>query len=124
MTSYLQSKTYRDYSFLVGSIAALFFMASCSEELKQSREVAKVDDQTLTVDMIHRQLDTSRGISEAQVRMFTGRWVNTELLYQEAKRQGLDNSEQVLQSLEEAKKQLAINALLEKEVFTLSLIHI
>jgi peptidyl-prolyl cis-trans isomerase C len=68
--------------------------------------------------MIHRQLDTVRGISEAQVRMYTGRWVNMELLYQEAKRQGLDNDEQVLQSLEEAKKQLAINALLEKEVFT------
>jgi hypothetical protein len=118
LISHLQSKAYKKYFIPLTGIASIFFMASCSEESKQSREVAKVDGQVLTVDMIHRQLDTSRGISEAQVRMFAGRWVNTELLYQEARQQGLDNSDQVLQSLEEAKKQLAINALLEKEVFT------
>ncbi len=67
--------------------------------------------------MVYRQLDTSNGISEMQVRMFARQWVNSELLYQEAKRQGLDHSEAVLDNLENAKRQLAINALLDKEVF-------
>ncbi len=67
--------------------------------------------------MIHQQLDTSSGISEMQVRMFTRQWVNSELLYQEAKRQGLDRSEAVLRNLENARRELAINALIEKDIF-------
>jgi peptidyl-prolyl cis-trans isomerase C len=91
---------------------------SCNRQSSQGREVARVNDQPLTLEMIRQHLDTSRGVSEMQVRMFTNRWVNSELLYQEAKRLGIDNSDQVLQSLEDAKKQLTINALLEKEIFT------
>ena len=67
--------------------------------------------------MIHQQLDTSSGISEMQIRMFARQWVNSELLYQEAKRQGLDRSDAVLRNLENARRELAINALLEKNVF-------
>src|ERR1039458_10839602 len=57
-------------------------------------------------------------MSEMQVRMFARQCVNSELLYQEAKRQGLDRSEGVLRNLENARRELAINALLEKDVFT------
>ncbi|MGA7160013.1 MAG: peptidylprolyl isomerase [Bacteroidota bacterium] len=67
--------------------------------------------------MIYQQLDTSNGVSEMQVRMFARQWVNSELLYQEAKRQGLDRSQEVLANLENARRQLTINALLDKEVF-------
>jgi len=67
---------------------------------------------------MHRQIDTAGGVSEMQMRMFARQWVNSEILYQEAKREGLDHSESVLRNLEDAKRQLSINALLEKEVFT------
>lgn len=93
-------------------------LSSCTRQPERTQEVARVDDQTLTSDMVHQQLDTSGGISEMQVRMFARQWVNSELLYQEAKRQGLDRSEGVLRNLENARRELAINALLEKDVFT------
>ena len=67
--------------------------------------------------MIRQQLDTSSGVSEMQIRMFARQWVNSELLYQEAKRQGLDRSDAVIRNLENARRELAINALLEKDVF-------
>ncbi len=70
--------------------------------------------------MIRQQLDTAGGISEMQIRMFARQWVNSELLYQEAKRQGLDRSDAVLMNLESAKRELAINALLEKDVFNVT----
>lgn len=92
-------------------------LGSCSREERQPRDVAKVDDQTLTLESIYRQLDTTNGISEMQVRMFARQWVNSELLFQEAKRLGLDNSDAVHKNLEDAKRQLTINALLEKEIF-------
>jgi len=102
---------------IVLTIGSYFALSSCTREPERTQEVARVDDQTLTSDMVYQQLDTSNGISEMQVRMFARQWVNSELLYQEAKRQGLDHSGAVLSSLENAKRQLTINALLEKEVF-------
>lgn len=92
-------------------------LLSCTRQPERVQEIARVDDQALTSDMIHQQLDTSGGISEMQVRMFTRQWVNSELLYQEAKRQGLDRSEAVLRNLENARRELAINALIEKDIF-------
>jgi len=92
-------------------------LSSCTRQAEQTQEVARVDDQPLTAEMIHQQIDTAGGISEMQVRMFARQWVNSELLYQEAKRQGLDRSDAVLRNLESAKRELAINALLEKDVF-------
>ena len=92
-------------------------LSSCTRQPEQTQEVARVDDQSLTSEMIRQHLDTAGGISEMQVRMFARQWVNSELLYQEAKRQGLDRSDAVLKNLESAKRELAINALLEKDVF-------
>jgi peptidyl-prolyl cis-trans isomerase C len=92
-------------------------LSSCTRQPEQTQEVARVDDQSLTSEMIRQHLDTAGGISEMQVRMFARQWVNSELLYQEAKRQGLDRSDAVLRNLESAKRELAINALLEKDVF-------
>ncbi|HTX19534.1 MAG TPA: peptidyl-prolyl cis-trans isomerase [Bacteroidota bacterium] len=99
------------------SIAA-FVALSCSQRTGQSEEIARVDDQTLTREKIHEFFDSTAGISEVQMRMFARDWVNNEILYQEAKREGLDHSDAVLKNLEDARRQLAINALLDKEVFT------
>ena len=103
----------------VVALAALsgIVLVSCARQSQQTQEVARVDNQTLTLDAIYRQLDTTNGISEAQVRMFARQWVNSELLFQEAKRLGLDNSEAVQKNLDDAKRQLTVNALLEKEIF-------
>ena len=92
--------------------------SACRHQPEQTKELARVDDQTLTTDAVHRQLDNSTGISEMQMRMFARQWVNSELLYQEAKRQGIDHSDAVLKNIEDARRQLTINALLEKDVFT------
>jgi len=99
------------------TVGSCLLFSACTRQPERTQEVARVDDQALTPDMIHQQLDTSSGISEMQVRMFARQWVNSELLYQEAKKQGLDHSEGVMRNLENARRQLAINALLEKDVF-------
>ena len=102
--------------FAAAAVVSLIF-ASCSRPAENAQEVARVDDQALTTEMIRRQLDTAGGVSEMQIRMFARQWVNEELLYQEAQRQGLDRSDEVLRSLESAKRELTINALLEKNVY-------
>jgi len=63
-------------------------------------------------------MDSTRGVSEAQMQQYVQRWVADELLYREAVHRGLDKSSDVNTRLEEIRRQLAINALLEHEVYT------
>jgi peptidyl-prolyl cis-trans isomerase C len=111
-------KTFVSQCMMIIAIGGSVSLLGCNGRSAQENEVARVGDRVLTFDMIRKQLDTTRGISQMQVRTFASRWVNSELLYQEAQRLGLDNSEEVLNEVAEAKKQLAISALLEKKIFT------
>lgn len=67
--------------------------------------------------MITAQNDSTQILSATQQRLFAQRWITSELLYQEAKRLGMDQSEAVQKNIAEAQKQLVIAALLEREVF-------
>ncbi len=107
---------WRHVPFLAAAFFALLNL-SCGKSGPETNEVARVDNNTLTLEMIRTQLDSGRSISQSEVHLFADRWINSELLYAEAQRQGLENSSAVQQQLEEARKQLSINALLEKEIF-------
>ncbi|MDE3057807.1 MAG: peptidyl-prolyl cis-trans isomerase [Bacteroidota bacterium] len=108
---------YRRYVSFFPAIVLALLNLSCGRSAHETNDVARVDNKTLTLDMIRTQLDSSQSISQSAVHLFADRWINSELLYAEAQRQGLDHSPAVEQQLEEARKQLAINALLEKEIF-------
>ena len=98
----------------------LAFLAGCGTKNSGQRPVARIDDRTLTLEDVRARLDSSRGVTSAQVGEFARRWINDEILYREAVRRGLDNTESVRAQVEEAKRQLAINALLQAEVYTQS----
>jgi hypothetical protein len=105
------------YVFFAAIISALLSF-SCGKSSPGAHEVARVDNNALTIEMIRAQLDSGSTISQSEVHLFADKWINSELLYAEAQRQGLENSPAVQRQIEEARKQLAINALLEKEIFT------
>ncbi len=96
------------------------FLASCGSKDSGRRPVARIDDRTLTLDDVRARLDSTRGVTSAQVGEFARRWINDEILYREAVRRGLDNKESVRAQVEEARRQLAINALLQDEIYTQS----
>jgi hypothetical protein len=74
-----------------------------------------VGDATLTEKQFAEGRDT-RG--EQFARQYVSNWVTAELLYQEARQRGFSESDEVVQQVEQAKKQFAINAYLEKVVFS------
>lgn len=96
----------------------LLLFAACRKTEPSATPVARLDDKTLTLEEIKGQLDSSRGISAAELNEYVRRWINSELLYDEAVRRGLDRSESVRARLEEVRRQLAINALLDEMVYT------
>ena len=92
------------------------FCAGCSREGPSRPYVARVGSVELregdlagTADSLAR----ARGKSLA----FINEWVVNELLYQEAQRRGLADTDQLREQLEATRKRLAIEALLEKEVY-------
>jgi hypothetical protein len=95
----------------------LALLAGCGTKDSGRRPVARIDDRTLTMDDVRARLDSTRGVTQAQVGEFARRWINDEILYREAVRRGLDNKEAVKAQVEEAKRQFAINALLQDEVY-------
>ena len=68
------------------------------------------------MDQIRADLDSS-AISEPQLQQYIQRWLTDEILYREAIRRGLDRSDNISARLDRIRRQLAVQALLELEVF-------
>lgn len=92
--------------------------AGCSKTESNKRPVARLDDQMLALEEIRAHIDTSREPSQVQVQQYIQRWLTEESLYREAVERGLDRTDEMNQKVEDVRRQLAINALLEQEVYS------
>ncbi len=90
----------------------------CGRKDSSQQPLARIDERTLTLEDVRARLDSSRGVTAAQVGEYARRWINDEILYREAVRRGLDNTESARAQLEEVRRQLAINALLQQEIYS------
>jgi hypothetical protein len=100
-------------------LVILFIIAAgCSKTESEKTPVARIDNQTLLLEEIRAHIDTSREPSQVQVQQYIQRWLTEESLYREAMDHGLDKTEETNRKVEDVRRQLAINALLEKEVYT------
>jgi hypothetical protein len=90
----------------------------CSKTESNKTPVARLDNQTLGLEDIRAHLDTSREPSQVQVQQYIQRWLTEESLYREAVERGLDRTDDMNQRVEDARRQFAINALLEQEVYS------
>ena len=90
----------------------------CSKNVPDKTPVARIDNQTLALEEIRAHIDTSREPSQAQIQQYIQRWLTEESLYREAINRGLDRTDDINQKLDDVRRQFAINALLEKEVYS------
>ncbi|MEX1139984.1 MAG: peptidylprolyl isomerase [Bacteroidota bacterium] len=100
-------------------VLACLLLLSCQKPQQPRTPVARIDNLTLTLEEVESRFDSSHGLSQAQVHEYIQRWLTQELLYQEAVRRGLDRTRDLEIRLTDIRRQLAINALLEQEVYTL-----
>jgi len=99
-------------------MVCLLLYIGCGRRDSSQQPLARIDDRTLTLEDVRARLDSSRGVTAAQVGEYARRWINDEILYREAVRRGLDNTEHARVQLEEIRRQLAINALLQEEIYS------
>ncbi len=98
-------------------LLAVLFVAGCGRQESGKTPVARIGGRTLTVEEIEAALRTEGDLSQAQMQQFMQRWIADELLYREAASRGFDQAEEVNARVEELRRTLAINMLLEKEVY-------
>jgi peptidyl-prolyl cis-trans isomerase C len=94
-------------------------IAGCSKTESDKTPVARLDNQMLALEEIRAHIDTSREPSQGQIQQYIQRWLTEESLYREAVERGMDRTDEMNQKVEDVRRQLTINALLEKEVYSL-----
>ncbi len=102
----------------IWTIVILFTLITLGCQKQQhGKVVAKVGDSELTLEEIKSQLDKSLISSREQLQKYILNWINGELLYQEALKQGVDKSNQFQNQMNEMKRQLAIQQLIEQKIY-------
>jgi hypothetical protein len=116
--------SYRPRSSLPGSaetrfllfLGACLFVAGCSDRRQDGRYLARVGTAELTAEDLDFLADTS-SVTGRSRREAVNEWIVNELLYQEAARRGLTATSLYRRQIDDAKKRLAIAALLDRELF-------
>lgn len=96
--------------------AALILMQSCAKQPSQAPFIARVDQEVLTEKDLAASLDTLHH-TPGQQRELISDWVDNELLYQEARRRGLEKNDQLRHEIEAATRKLVIGRLLDQELY-------
>jgi len=101
-------------SFLLFSLFILF--ASCGEPEQQTEPaVARVGAETLTLSDIRNDMAGHR-FTRNELEDYVVRWIDSQILYQEAKKRQLDQSETVQREMRRLERELTVNALLDQEL--------
>ena len=91
-----------------------FSLTGCSRHEATGRLLASVNSSSLNMKEVATRVDTN---SAYAVRNYVSNWVNQQLLFDEAKKEGLDEADEFKQNVDEYTRQLAITMLLNKKVY-------
>ena len=97
----------------------LSFVVSCQREAEDdSPVVATVGKAKLTLNDIRNALPKEAGLelSGVQIQRFVQRWIEFELIYQEALKRGVPNQPEVKKGLKELEKEYIVSAFIDQFV--------
>jgi peptidyl-prolyl cis-trans isomerase C len=95
-------------------LAALQFFSGCTPRDGEDEVVARVGNTVLTRKDMTLRMEWE-GLRADQESEYIQRWVNRELLYQEAKKQGLPTSQELQWEIELLQKEYLIQKMLERK---------
>ena len=100
----------------INNIFITFFAAAlligCGKKEKKIDYIARVNNSYLTKEEYAKLVDAAPNKNFYKAEIIRN-WINRELLYQEAKSEGIDKTDEFKKTIEESRKDLAIAKLLE-----------
>jgi parvulin-like peptidyl-prolyl isomerase len=94
-------------------------LLSCrKQEPNPNETVVRVGTEALTITDIANDIPVQirHRITKDELQDYVVRWINSQILYQEAKRRQLDQSENLRRELRRLERELVVNALLDQEL--------
>lgn len=98
------------FSFILTTVIIIY---SCGEKSRQTKFIARVNDSYLTAEELDSLVDT-KSITTFHRNEVIRNWINREILFQEAVKDGILDDEKYNALIEESKKDLAGSILLNK----------
>lgn len=96
----------------------LLVAGGCQNNEQPPDYVARVGNSFLTQSDIMENVGSVADTSNLQVRIFVNKWIENELLFQEASKEGLAGSKEIERQVAEVRKQLAIQSLIENKIYS------
>jgi PPIC-type PPIASE domain len=107
-------KYLKTVSIFFSIILFLICIDSCKKEVAAKKYIAKVNNSYLTEDELDSIYNSSSGVQYKNE--IIRNWINRELLFQEAEKQGILNDKNFNRILDNSKKELAVSFLLKNMV--------
>lgn len=101
-------------SHVFGILLLGFLLVGCQRQEK-GQVIAVVGDEALTVEEVLAQMpdEIKTKLTPVDIREFAHRWIDTQVLYEEAKRRDLHEREDLKREFENVKRELLVNKLIE-----------
>jgi len=106
----------RIFKLMLSIFLVLIYLLSCgTEQKKQEKVIVKIGNEELTLEKLRQIIPTPQKelLSPEQVQNFIQRWIDNELMYQEAIRLEMNKNEELIKVIEKAEKDFLINRLLD-----------
>lgn len=97
-------------------VALALLLYGCGNE-RPGTVIARVGDSVLTLEEAAAEVDTTAGGAGYRLEQYVTAWVNSELIYQEARRLGLEEDPEYLSRLSRVRRQLANQVLLDLLIY-------
>ncbi len=95
----------------------LLAVGGCQNNEQPPDYIARVGNSFLTQSDIIENVGLVSDTSNLQVRIFVNKWIENEMLFQEASKEGLAGSKEIERHVAEVRKQLAIQSLIENKIY-------
>jgi len=106
----------RKVVYLIVLILSTVFLSSCKEPVDERYVVAKVEDESLTIQALMTEIPPQirSNLSEVEIREYVLRWINSQVLYHEALEQKFDERLEFQMEIEKLKRELLITKVVEQ----------
>lgn len=105
-------------TLLVWTCLLMILFGGCKQHHKEGLVIAKVGKKSLMLHDVLEEIPPQfrKNLTSSEIKEYALRWVNNEVLYQEAMNRELDKSQKFQKEFENLKKELLINELIEESI--------
>ena len=97
--------------------ALMIVAAGCGRQ-PEGKIIARVGDAALTLEDARAQVDTTIAPYDDKINVYIGKWVEDEILYQEALDKGLQTENEYKMQMKEIGRQIAVQNFLRREIYS------